>query len=313
MKSLVFVASAMCSVIALGACAPSEQVDELAGSSEEDGADAKADGAGGVYTYFEISRDMRKCASPMCGGFFLDRLNHATTKCVDGQYQDQCYAPELDMSEAGLSAAAFDKLNAAATKSSGGGVHAIVRGRFAKGNSTPSPTLGRFVVTEAWVSQSDAVASGVFAKIADNGVRCIAAPCSSTTEKGLNTSRSANIAEVDFSESGVSDSVLAEVGNDMFTPSGVIIAGDRYSFKFEGRKGKGRTATAVFRRLLETNDAACFVGGCSSQVCSDQEGVITTCEWRPEYACYADATCERQAAGECGWTATPALATCLGN
>lgn len=25
----------------------------------------------------------------------------------------------------------------------------------------------------------------------------------------------------------------------------------------------------------------CFVGSCSGQVCSDHEGVISTCEWRP--------------------------------
>lgn len=57
----------------------------------------------------------------------------------------------------------------------------------------------------------------------------------------------------------------------------------------------------------------CFVGGCSGQVCSDDAGVVTTCEWRPEYACYQDATCERQADGQCGWTDTPALQQCLDN
>ncbi len=54
----------------------------------------------------------------------------------------------------------------------------------------------------------------------------------------------------------------------------------------------------------------CVVTGCSSQVCSDRP-VATTCEWRPEYACYADATCERQADGKCGWTMDTELTTCL--
>ncbi len=56
----------------------------------------------------------------------------------------------------------------------------------------------------------------------------------------------------------------------------------------------------------------CLVTGCSSQVCSDKP-VFTTCEWRPEYACYADATCERQSDGKCGWTMDDDLTTCLGN
>ena len=56
--------------------------------------------------------------------------------------------------------------------------------------------------------------------------------------------------------------------------------------------------------------AACITSGCSGQVCSDHS-VITTCDWRPEYACYHSATCERQADGACGWTSTPALSSCI--
>lgn len=54
----------------------------------------------------------------------------------------------------------------------------------------------------------------------------------------------------------------------------------------------------------------CIVTGCSGQVCAEEE-VITTCEFRPEYACYKDAVCERQANGECGWTETEKLRRCL--
>ncbi len=311
MKNLGFAAIAACSLFA--ACT-SEDADELLGPDEAELADGKADTSeAGVHTYYEISRDMRKCSFPMCSGFFLDRLNATSTKCHDGSTAEQCYTPELDWSESGLTEAAVAKLEvAAATSILKEGVHAIVRGRFAKKNlTTPSPTLGRFVVTEVWIAQSEAVSDGVFVKVKDNGVRCIAAPCPSTTEKALNTSRSANIAEIDFEQAGVPDSILEQVGLDMFEPHGVIIAGDRYNFKISGRKGKGRTATAVYRRMKETNDAACFVGGCSGQICSDQGGVISTCEFRPEFACFQQATCERQAGGECGFTETPELDHCL--
>jgi|SRR3989338_5811295 len=56
---------------------------------------------------------------------------------------------------------------------------------------------------------------------------------------------------------------------------------------------------------------ACYVGGCSSQICSDEPGAVSSCEYREEYACYQGATCERQADGECGWTETPELNICL--
>ena len=54
----------------------------------------------------------------------------------------------------------------------------------------------------------------------------------------------------------------------------------------------------------------CIKTGCSSQICSDKT-VISTCEWRPEYACYQKAACERQREGNCGFTKTTELTACL--
>ncbi len=61
---------------------------------------------------------------------------------------------------------------------------------------------------------------------------------------------------------------------------------------------------------------ACKVGGCSSQLCgeaSDMDGMVTTCEFKPEYACYQKATCARQTTGKCGWTESAELTQCLKN
>ncbi len=55
----------------------------------------------------------------------------------------------------------------------------------------------------------------------------------------------------------------------------------------------------------------CRPGGCSNQLCTDQPDIVSTCEWREEYACYQKATCERQPSGECGWVETPELTQCL--
>lgn len=57
---------------------------------------------------------------------------------------------------------------------------------------------------------------------------------------------------------------------------------------------------------------ACVVTGCSRQVCADED-VVTTCEFREEYACYESAVCERQETGECGWTETEAFTECFDN
>ncbi|OGY59317.1 MAG: hypothetical protein A3F24_00190 [Candidatus Colwellbacteria bacterium RIFCSPHIGHO2_12_FULL_44_17] len=55
---------------------------------------------------------------------------------------------------------------------------------------------------------------------------------------------------------------------------------------------------------------ACVPTGCSGQVCSDTK-VFTTCEYKPEYACYKNAICERQADGVCGWTENPMFTSCI--
>jgi eight-cysteine-cluster-containing protein len=57
-------------------------------------------------------------------------------------------------------------------------------------------------------------------------------------------------------------------------------------------------------------DGECRPTGCSGQVCADH-AVVTTCEWREEYACYRLSRCERQADGGCAWSPTPELAACL--
>ena len=56
---------------------------------------------------------------------------------------------------------------------------------------------------------------------------------------------------------------------------------------------------------------SCKITGCSGQICSEED-VITTCEYKEEYACYRTAKCERQENGKCGWTPTEEIVACLG-
>ena len=60
----------------------------------------------------------------------------------------------------------------------------------------------------------------------------------------------------------------------------------------------------------------CAVAGCSGQLCvsADEAGdIVTTCEYRAEYVCYEEASCEPQADGKCGWTQTEEMSQCLAN
>jgi hypothetical protein len=58
----------------------------------------------------------------------------------------------------------------------------------------------------------------------------------------------------------------------------------------------------------------CIKTGCSGIICAEPgNDQMTTCEFKPEYACYQKAACERQADGKCGWTQNDQLKSCLAN
>ncbi|OGN33202.1 MAG: hypothetical protein A3F98_03985 [Candidatus Yanofskybacteria bacterium RIFCSPLOWO2_12_FULL_41_8] len=61
---------------------------------------------------------------------------------------------------------------------------------------------------------------------------------------------------------------------------------------------------------VSTELSQCKTTGCSGQICSDED-VVTTCEFKQEYACYQNAKCERQSDGKCGWTPSEELVACL--
>jgi len=283
----------LAAVVVLGSACAADVSDDLAGeSTTDDGVSGgKADAAtDGVYTYFQLHT--------ASGGFSLARLNRSTTVCANGATKASCSVPVLDWSEANLADASITKVTAAAATA---GVPAIVRGRFAKQGSAY-----RFVVTEAWLSESNTVPSGVFAKITPSGVRCITTPCPTMKEHSLNNSFTANIAEIDWAPALLSERQIEGFVDEVASPYGTIIAGARFAVS---STMKGRTATAAYHRVPA--DAPCYVGGCSDEVCSAQPGVITTCIWKPEYACDQAATCERQATGECGFTHDDAYNACI--
>ena len=236
---------------ALAGCAvPEDPADGQANESQTNESQT-IDAATANATYFAIRADLRKCASPTCGGWFVSRLNRQTTTCVDGTVAASCYTPVLDWSATGLTpeqqAPMLDACYRGASTSS---VYAIVRGSFARTNNTPRPELGRLRVLEAWVAEGDPVSDGTFVKAQDNGIRCFVAPCPSITEVTLNVSSTTNIAELDWSPSGLDSAQIAECTQDLFTSAGLLVAGYRYSYTENGNAAKGRTVTAAYQRLM---------------------------------------------------------------
>lgn len=81
----------------------------------------------------------------------------------------------------------------------------------------------------------------------------------------------------------------------------------RVPVRFDLESWPGQTIAPTISPIVS---GGCKVTGCSGQVCSEEE-VITTCEYKDEYACYKTANCERQEDGKCGWTPSEELVACL--
>ena len=219
-------------------------------SLEDESADEQAVSNPEAYTFFEVTKDLRKCAFPGCGGWFITTLNSGTTRCHNGQYAASCYTPVLDWSTSGLGEAPQRVLLTAAQEGAiSDGVTAILRGRFARSNTTPRPQLGRFVIGEAWTAENAAISDGGFVRVRDNGVRCFAPPCPSLTEMWLNNDAVTNIHGMDYSAADLTDYQVDECAQALQTSDGMLTAGYRYTWVENGQVAIGRTATAVFMRL----------------------------------------------------------------
>lgn len=255
----------------------------------------------GTSSFYSIRRDLRRCASPMCGGYFVKLVNQTRTRCADGRYKSECYVARIEW-------------NAQPEPPDD---RALVRGSITRADRRDR--FGLLLAREVWLPAGNNQASGTFFRVHDRGIRCIAAPCETHHQAKLNTLVNRNIAGVDLSGSGAPENVVSDANQAMTSPVAVIVAG--VNTRVTGPAGRSQTlkATQFYLRAKpgggtssgnDNQNKPCFKTGCSGQVCADEE-VITTCEYRTEYDCYKTAKCERQSNGKCGFTDTPELRRCL--
>ena len=87
-----------------------------------------------------------------------------------------------------------------------------------------------------------------------------------------------------------------------------LVLGD-YTFTLQNANLNALIISVSYSKTI--SGGPCYIGGCSSQICSDQKDMMSTCEYSEKYACYKTTKCERQESGQCGWTPTPTLSSCL--
>src|SRR5687767_2523189 len=103
-------------------------------------------------TFYTTRRDLRRCASPMCGGYFIKLVNQSRTRCANGRYMNECYVASIEFN--GQPEADKDG--------------ALVRGSLStRGNQRGK--YGVLLAREVWLPAGDKQPSGTYYRVRDRG------------------------------------------------------------------------------------------------------------------------------------------------
>lgn len=286
-RSALLVSALFAAIAFVPACTAG--VEDLGEDVVDEGSDALSSNPNSGY--FIVTRpDYRKCMSPMCGGFFVKRVNATKTRCMDGTYQTECYVAAVDMSGAGLSDGVASEFEYKLEQGQG-----LVRASFSK--NPQNAKYANLKVAEAWEGATGKKPTGTFYRAADNGIRCITAPCPSTSAFKLNSMQSTKIKSVSLVGSGAPqdqiDDALAQVG----TETGILVSGGialpkclpqatqcgafLTADEFYVRLAPSRLGQGCGGRGMQTCGAGEFCSWDAKDQCgaADQPG---TCSFRPE-------------------------------
>lgn len=169
--------------------------------------------------YYLVKQDLRRCASPMCGGVFVQAVNKRRMRCLDGSRATECYVAAVDWEHLG-----FNPLTE--TLPLDGQSILLLKGKVQPKTYEGFGNLGIFVLKAAFRPATSNLPEGTFYGVKNNGIVCITSPCFSGTEFKLNSSREKSLSGVDLNPVGAgikemeeayrifSESVLIAVGNN---------------------------------------------------------------------------------------------------
>lgn len=184
--------------------APASFADDPAGSAELSVPSAGDDF--NPHGYYTFQPDLRKCAAPLCGGYFVKAVNSKLTRCADGSLQESCYVAVINNKQnIDLSSAAL--------------LHGRIKTKIYPGFGN----LGAFQLKAAFSSATSAVGEGSFVGLENNGIVCITTPCFSVDQSVLNSNKSRTISGIDLNGFGASDKDIDQAVAIM-ADGGVLIA-----------------------------------------------------------------------------------------
>ncbi|MDJ0697504.1 DUF6748 domain-containing protein [Mastigocoleus sp. MO_188.B34] len=170
------------------------------------------------WGYYTVRRDFRKCASPICGGFFIKQNNLKATPCLDGIFRDQCYVSSIDWS--GLKLGLDELLKLQNQDPS----RLLLRGSIVPVEFPGIGEFGELKVKEAFITATDTPRKGTFVVLKNNGIVCVTTPCFSTDKFVLNKPNSSQVSSIDLSQTDGTAEQIEAARKEIFA-KGLIVVG----------------------------------------------------------------------------------------
>ncbi len=186
---------------------------------------------------YVVHSDPRLCPSPLCGGYWVSRANHARTRCHDGLLRPRCYV-----------ATAVSTLTRKPLVH-GLPANALVRAVIGSWTFEGFGELGAVFVVELWRPVAQQPPTGDFFRLRDIGVRCIRAPCFSLRAWRLNRPYRVTISDLDLGPTRSTPETLQRAEAALTTPEGLLASGDIFRTVDGGRVFR---ASQVFLNVTPT-------------------------------------------------------------
>jgi len=170
------------------------------------------------WGYYTVRRDFRRCASPICGGYFIKQVNLKATPCLDGVFRSECYVSAIDWNSLKVSSSQLAKIQ------NDDGSRLLLLGNIVPVTFPGFGEFGNLRVKEAFIAATNAPAKGTFVGLKDNGIRCITTPCFSTNKLVLNKPKISQVSSIDLSQTGATSEQIEAAGRELFT-QGLIAVG----------------------------------------------------------------------------------------
>lgn len=245
-------------------CAVDQGTDESAGIAEQ------AVSVPATQQYYTVTPDMRLCASPKCGGFFIKAVNQKSTTCADGTVADSCYVAAIDYRAMG-----GDPQVKAAT--------VVVKGKQTLVDYGALGKFGQLIALDAWGSATSVVPSGIYYRMQSQPIVCITAPCFNIKAETLNVGTITSLSSYDLSRVGATREQIAAAVEAM-KDGRLLASGGIVSVPPTTRPGRQLNATQFFLPPLDLcySDSDCAKNQTcnASTVCLPPPGcnpAVTSC------------------------------------